>query len=330
VVSQTKTLLVSYPDVLMASVAGLLLVGVGIVSARAARRRMRYETWYYLHLYTYAAVALAFSHQFSSGADFMANRAARVLWSALYLGVAAAVLWYRFVLPLAQAARHQMRVVAVVAEGPGVISIVVAGRRLADLQPVAGQFFRWRFLARGLWWTASPYSLSAAPDGRTLRITVANSGDHSAALARVRPGTRVIAEGPYGAMTAARRSRRKVLLIAGGIGVTPLRALFESLPGGPREITLLYRVGDERDVVFRDELVQIARQRAAGLHIVAGHRRNLRYDPLSTAALTASFPDLRDYDVYVCGSHPMTEATLAALRAARVPRRQIHRESFQF
>src|ERR1700761_5003731 len=51
VVSQTKTLLTSYPDVLAASVAGLLLVGVGISSARAARRRLRYETWYYLHFY---------------------------------------------------------------------------------------------------------------------------------------------------------------------------------------------------------------------------------------------------------------------------------------
>ena len=46
VVSQTATLLLSYPDVLMATVAGLLLVGVGVVSARAARRRLRYETWY--------------------------------------------------------------------------------------------------------------------------------------------------------------------------------------------------------------------------------------------------------------------------------------------
>src|SRR5438552_1729724 len=58
VVGETKTLLLSYPDVLMATVAGLLLVGVGISSARAARRRLRYETWYYLHFYTYLAVAL--------------------------------------------------------------------------------------------------------------------------------------------------------------------------------------------------------------------------------------------------------------------------------
>ena len=67
---------------LIATAAGLLLVGVGIVSARAVRPRLRYETWYYLHFYTYLAVALAFSHQFANGAEFIMNTAARVAWSA--------------------------------------------------------------------------------------------------------------------------------------------------------------------------------------------------------------------------------------------------------
>src|SRR3954447_20509314 len=93
VVSETTTLLLSYPDVLAATVAGLLLVGVGIVSVRAARRRLRYETWYYLHFYTYLAVALAFSHQFATGAEFMHNRAARVVWGGMYAAVAAAIVW---------------------------------------------------------------------------------------------------------------------------------------------------------------------------------------------------------------------------------------------
>src|SRR5689334_4665726 len=84
VVAQSRTLLGSYPGVLAATVAGLLLVGVGLTSARAARRRMRYETWYYLHFYTYLAVALAFSHQLSTGADFVANPPARAAWTALY------------------------------------------------------------------------------------------------------------------------------------------------------------------------------------------------------------------------------------------------------
>ena len=330
VVSQTGALLTNYPDVLMASVAGLLLVGVGIVSARAARRRMRYETWYYLHLYTYLAVALAFSHQFATGADFMTNRIARVVWSALYIGVAVAIVWYRITVPVWQAVRHQMRVVAVYPEAPGVASIVISGQHLDELQAQSGQFFRWRFLTRDLWWSSNPYSLSAAPRPDWLRITVKDFGEHSSALARLRPGTRVFAEGPYGAMTAIRRRRRKVLLIAGGIGITPLRALFETLPGGKRDITMIYRAGDNADTVFRDELIAIAHRRGAQLHIVTGHRSELGFDPLSKEALMANIPELRSHDVYVCGPDRMTETVVAALREANVPRRQIHHESFEF
>ena len=77
VVSESATLLTQYPDVLMATVAGFLLLGIGIVSMRAARRRVRYETWYFLHLYTYLAIALAFSHQLADGAAFVGNLAAR-------------------------------------------------------------------------------------------------------------------------------------------------------------------------------------------------------------------------------------------------------------
>jgi predicted ferric reductase len=327
VVDQTATLVLTYPDVLMGTVGGLLLVGVGVVSARAARRRMRYETWYYLHFYTYLAVALAFSHQFATGADFIGNRPARVAWSLLYATVGAAILWYRFLTPLRQARRHQLWVESVVVEGPGVVSVVLAGRDLHQLRAEAGQFFRLRFLTRGLWWASNPYSLSAAVDPGRMRITAKDLGEHSRALARLRRGTRVLAEGPYGAMTAARRRRPKVLLIAGGIGITPLRALLQTLPG---HVTLLYRAGHERDVVFRDELAALARIRGATVHFLLGHRRQLGYDPLSAPVLLTSIPDLRERDVYVCGPDGMTAAVVAALREAKVPRRQIHHEIFEF
>lgn len=330
VVAQTKTLLVSYPDVLMATVAGLLLVGIGISSARAARRRLRYETWYYLHLYTYLAVALAFSHQFATGAEFLNNLAARVVWGALYASVAAAIVWYRFVVPIRQSVRHRMHVVAVHPEAPGVVSIVVGGRYLDELGAESGHFFRWRFLTRGLWWVSAPYSLSAGPRPDLLRITVKALGDHSRSLAALRPGTRVFAEGPYGAMTAAARRRRKVLLIAGGVGITPLRALFQTLPAAPGELTLVYRASTEWDVVFKSELEQLAATRRARLHMVTGRRVELGVDPLSSGALAANIPDLRAHDVYVCGPAGMTAAVRSALRDAGVRRRQIHSESFEF
>ena len=125
--SETVTLLTTYPDVLMATVAWFLLLGVAAFSARAARRRLSYETWYYAHLYTYLAIALAFSHQFADGPAFAPNLTARVAWSALYATVAALIVWYRVITPLRNAARHRFTVQSRPARG--------AGRRVGASSP---------------------------------------------------------------------------------------------------------------------------------------------------------------------------------------------------
>jgi len=326
VVSETATLLTQYPDVLMATVAGFLLLGVGIVSMRAVRRRLRYETWYYLHLYTYLAIALAFSHQFAVGQAFINNLAARFWWSAMYLTVAVLVLWYRVAVPLRAFARYGYTVIGVKSEGPGVISVYIGGKHLDELAAEPGQFFRWRFLTRSLWWSSHPYSLSAAPGTDVLRITVKDIGDHSRALSRLRPGTRVIAEGPYGAFTAG-QSGRGVLLLAGGVGITPLRAMFSTLRG---PVTLIYRASSEQDIVFRDELDAIAAARGATVYYLVGSRAEIGGDPLSPKMLRSLVPGLEQQEAYVCGPSGMISAAVRALRAAGVPRRQIHFESFEF
>jgi len=328
VLSETATLVTSYPDVLMATVAVLLLVLVGVVSARAARRRMSYETWHFVHLYTYLAVALAFSHQFATGADFVSNAKARWLWSAMYVIVAALLIWYRLVTPIIGLYRHRLRVAEVRRESRDVVSVYITGRRLDELRVESGQFFRWRILTRELWWAANPYSLSAAPTGSVLRITVKIAGAHSAALLHLRPGTRVLAEGPYGSFTEARRRRRRVLLIGAGVGITPLRAMFESMPAAPGDITLIYRATSPADLVLRDELDHIAAARGARVHYLVGPRGVQHRDPLSGARLARLVPDLRHYDVFICGPDALATSVRTSLRDVGVPARHIHHESF--
>ncbi len=331
--AETWTLLTTYPDVLMATVAVLLLVGVGVTSARAARRRLSYETWHFVHLYTYLAIALAFSHQFATGADFIGPRGqqARMLWAAMYAFVGGTLVWYRMVTPLVGLLRHRMRVLQVHPESRDTVSIYLTGRHLDELRAEPGQFFRWRFLTRELWWAANPYSLSAVPEPGRLRITVKVAGRHSAALRALRPGTAVLAEGPYGSFTAAaRRRRRRVLLIGAGVGITPLRALFESLPGDPGDITLVYRASSVDDLLLRGELDDIAARRGAQVHYVVGRRRRGRPDPLAGERIARLVPDLRHHDVFICGPDALTAALRVELRNVGVPSRNIHHESFTF
>ncbi|MEU1270740.1 ferredoxin reductase family protein [Streptomyces sp. NPDC005799] len=300
---------------------GLILV-VGAVSARYARRRLAYETWHFIHLYTYVAVVLAFTHQVAVGTTFTSSSAAKTYWYGVWAVALGALVLGRLVLPLWRNTRHRFRVSAVVPESDNVVSVHVTGKDLDKLPAQAGQFFLWRFLTADRWWQANPFSLSAAPDGRTLRLTVKAAGAGSAALRHVKVGTRVFAEGPYGAFTALHRTRTESLLIAGGVGVTPIRALLEDIQG---HAVVVYRVASERDAVLYDELRDLAVAKGAELHLVTGPPVP---DKLAPRELARLVPDIGERDVFLCGPPPMMKAVLGSLGELGVPKRQIHFERF--
>jgi predicted ferric reductase len=315
-----------YPGMITATVGTACLLAVVATSYAIVRRRLPYEWWYTVHLLTYAGIALAWFHQIPTGNELVLDTTAADYWRSLYVATLAILVVFRLLAPAAGHLRHRLRVAEVVAEGPGVVSLRMEGRRLERLRARPGQFLLWRFLARGFWWSAHPFSLSAAPDGRSLRITVKGLGDHSARLARVPVGTRVLAEGPFGVFTAAARRREKLLLIAGGIGVTPVRALLEDLEG---DVVVLYRALSDDDLVLRDELAAIAAARGFELHEVVGDHRAEEGRRLLTAPhLRELVPDLAERDVFVCGPPGLADFLKREARRAGVPRRHVHAERF--
>jgi predicted ferric reductase len=323
---ETADLLTGYSGVLLATVALALLVAAVITSIVVIRRRVSYRVWHAVHVGVYVAIALAFSHQLATGHEFLRQPLARAYWWALYAAALAALVGFRVVLPVARSWRHRLRIERVVPEGPGVVSLEIGGVDLHRLRVLSGQSLHWRFLARGHWWETHPFSLSAAPDGRRLRITVKELGDYTRRLASLPAGTRVIVEGPSGGLTSAARRHPRVALIAGGVGIAPIRALLEDTPGEPGTIAVIYRAASEDDVLFRDELDELSRRRGAELHYVLGERRG--DEMLSAEHLQALVPDIASRDVYVCGPRSMTEATRTSLCRAGVPRRHIISEGF--
>jgi predicted ferric reductase len=314
------------PAIPAATVGTLLILAAAALSARAARKRLRHETWHGVHLLMYLAVALSFGHVLA-GPDLVGHLALQIGWALAYTHVFALVLRHRVVTPMRQAARHRLRVTGVQPEGPGVVSILVEGQHLEELRAESGQFFRWRFLTPDHWLNAHPFSLSAAPTATTLRLTVKALGDGSRDLQALPVGTWVVAEGPYGAVTSDTRTQRDVLLIAGGVGITPMRALFETMPLGPGEdLLLLYRARTSEEVLFRGELEEIAARRGARIVYVLGPGRDL----LSAAALGYNIPDLLDRDVYMCGPPGLMDAVRGSLREAGLPPDRLHEERFAF
>ncbi|MCC4249919.1 MULTISPECIES: ferredoxin reductase family protein [Microbacterium] len=325
-----------YPGMLLATAGTLLLLLVVATSIRRARRRLRYESWHLLHLYGYLGVGLAVPHMLWTGADFTAHPLASVYWWALWGATAVAVLVFRVGLPLARSLRHDLRVSTVARDGDRGVAVTMAGRGLHRMPVRAGQFFVWRFLDGPGWTRGHPFSLAAAPDGRSLTVAARLVGDGTHRLASLRPGTRVLIEGPYGEMTADVRIGRKLLLIGAGAGVAPLIALAEEAAWAPGEATLLVRDHAEGDALRRGEIARLERDRglryaalvgprAPGVSpwLPAGHAGWKGADLLRYVA-----PDLDQYDVFLCGPGPWMDAVRADLRRAGVASTRIHAESF--
>jgi ferredoxin-NADP reductase len=241
---------------------------------------------------------------------------------------------WRVALPFWRSTRHRLRVTSVVRESHGVVSVYMAGRHLDRLRAEAGQFFTWRFLTGPGWMRGHPYSLSAAPDGRSLRITVKTLGDGSALVRSLRPGTRAVVEGPYGRLTERPRTRTRVAFIGAGVGITPLRALAEELPYAPGDAVLLQRATGRP--LFAQEFEMLARERGLEMIWLPGRRRSPdswlgKGAPTDDLTLLRRWiPDVADRDVYVyvCGPEAWTAAVRGTLVAAGLPAAQLHVENF--
>ncbi len=329
------TLVVDYPGMLLATAGTVCLVMVVVTSIKAARRRLRYESWHLLHLYAYLGVGLALPHQLWTGQQFTSSPGRTVFWWTAWAAAALAVVLWRLALPAWTNLRHLMHVTSVVRESDTTVSVYVTGRAMHRMKVESGQFFTWRFLSGPGWTRANPYSLSAAPDGQSLRITVAEAGDGSAALASLRPGTRVIVEGPYGRLSERPRTRRKLAFIGAGVGITPLRALAEGMSYRPGEALFLQRF--RREPLFRRELAALSAERGLQVAELPGPRRHPDswlgtgappYDDVDT--LRAWMPDLAERDVYVCGPPEWSDSLTYSLLAAGLPADQLHLETFRW
>jgi predicted ferric reductase len=312
-----------------AALAGFIFMATaGITSYKKARARLSYETWWLIHISTYAAITLSFMHQILNGPMFIGHPLNRGFWIFLYSAMVFSIVFWRFGIPIYRSLRHSLRVDRVVVEAPGIISVIMRGRDLQTLAAQGGQFFGWRFLAKGHALISHPYSLSAAPTAHYMRITVKDLGDHSRSVADLKPGTRVFMEGPYGAFTAGRAARKHVVLIGGGVGITPVRALMEEFRGSV-QLDVIFRASSAKDLVLREEMDYLAAQSEGSIrvHYLVGSRK---IHPMDAKSLQALVPRFADSDIYICGPAPLVTAVREAAEDLGVPKNRFHDEAFAF
>lgn len=322
-----------YDGLVPATAALVVLIAVAGLSMSAARRRLSYQTWYFIHLYAYLAVALAFAHELTVGIDFIQAPLSVAYWWALYAVVAVALLVYRVARPLLRYERHRFRVERVEREAHEAISIYVSGRDVATMPFEAGQFFMWRFLDGRRWFEAHPFSLSSGPGVPYLRFTTKSIGDFTAGLPELRQGTPVIVEGPFGLFTREACRSTKALLVGGGIGIAPIRPLAEVLARDGVDVCVLYRCRRQRDIAFRGEFDSLASRFGVRVEYLVSNRGPqgwIHADWFQQANLVKLVPDAMERDVFVCGPQGMTRQLVHTLRALGVASDRIHTEAFDF
>jgi len=317
---------VNYPDMLSATVGFGLLLMAAFSSIRIARSKMKYETWWVVHLYTYLGLALAFMHQIRTGVMFLGHENTIRFWTTMWVGTGVMIILLRVGVPLLRNKQYQLRVASVTEEAPNVYSLTVTGKNIKKMAVSGGQFFQWRFMAKGLWWHSHPYSLSALPRPPFLRVTVKGIGDQSSAVAQLKPGTRVFVEGPYGVFTHHATTMSDVTLIAAGVGITPIRAMLEDLPSHVN-VNVIVRATRSDDIVHAEEMKTLVAQREGRYHEVVGSRETVRLDD---GVLESLVPNIRANDVFVCGPAGFTDAIVASARRLGIPHEHLHHESFTF
>lgn len=307
-------------------VAFVLLLVIAL-SSTVLRSRLSHRTWYVMHLTSYAVLPLVYIHGFPIGMTLEETGLGR-FWIGLFV-LTGLFFVFRLLSRLGLLdARYD--VTDVIPEGRDTVEIAMRPVR-RPLQPGSAQF---AFFRCGLFQPARPFTVSKYDaDSGALSITVKNAGRISGQLQTVEPGEHFWVDGPYGVFgREAFQTSRPVVMLAGGIGVTPFRRMIAELEVLPdREAYLFYGNPAEPDIAHREELEDA--DHVDVIHVLSGtpEHKELETGQISID-LIRKYLDQRlvDCEYFLCGPPPMIQKLEADLLEHGVPGEQIHHELFSF
>jgi predicted ferric reductase len=317
-----------YGDIVFSSLGLAILLCTIIWSLSIIRRKLKYEWWYWVHIFNYLAIASIFLHihEFAKISPYWIWP---VMWIAIYAFTALNVIWFRFTRPLVRFWQHKF-VVSRVEDLGLATSIYISGRDMDKFKIIAGQFMIHRFLQKGFWTQAHPFSMSMAPNGKEVRLTAKKLGDFTNELPKIKVGTQVLIDGPHGVFTEELITKNKLLFIAGGIGITPIRSMLEALGSRHPDKLLLYSNKSPKERILGNEIDALSM--ANGFKVIDIYNDaqvpGAEFGRLDQAMLARLVPDIADRDIFLCGPPPMMIALRKAMVELGVPKSQIFFERF--
>lgn len=320
------------PFVWLALISQILFVLVVGSSIYIARKRMKFETWYYVHLMVYGAIILVPFHQFVSSPELAGSVFGMYFWLALYGFVALNILIWRFGLLIFNYFRFDFRVVDVVAETATTTSVYIKARNVSRLKIKPGQFVLVRILAPRLFLQEHPFSVSSMPSDDVFRLTIRKVGDYTTDIVSLKPGARVVVAGPFGRFTKDVAVTSKRLFVAGGVGITPIRSMVEEASKLGIDSVLLYALRTPDDAPLKKELDELSKSSnyLKVLYVYSDVPSNYKgiHGRLDGSMIEALVPDFKKRDIYICGPPTMMVSLVSDLRTSNLSSGQLHYELF--
>ncbi|MGP3956387.1 ferredoxin reductase family protein [Nonomuraea sp. 3N208] len=314
----------------------ICVLAIMITSIWRRRLRMRYEVWQGLHMLLSIASALFALAHIELVGHYVDTPWKRVLWVVMTAAFVGLIVWVRLVRPLRRLGRP-WEVEQVTAErgATTTISLRPVGHDGFTFEP--GQF-GWITVGRSPFaLTQHPFSFSssAEADGR-VQMSIRALGDFTSSVADLRPGTRAYLDGPHGVFSPDRNEGPGFVLIAGGVGISPVMSMLRTFADRDdrRPCHLFYASRTLEDTTFLEELRELQRRLDLTLVLVleipprdwTGERGRI-----DQAVLGRWLPEryLR-MQFFICGPPPMLDAMESTLAELGVPAAHVHTERFVF
>ena len=317
----------------IATAALVMLVGLAVV-----RRRLnqRYEVWRWMHVLLAVTVLVGSGLHVFWLNHLLQQRSMQMIF-VLLLAVGA-VLLHRWVWRTLLDPSTEFVVAEIRRESESVTTVSLAARHGSDAEwDFAPGQFAWLRLRRSVTGEEHPFTIASSPHlpGR-VEFTIRHAGDFTRSIHRLRPGQPVWIDGPHGSFTSDVRTCQGVVMIAGGVGITPMmsmvRAAADRRDVRPHRLVVVARSHEE--LLFRNELaylreeldlevVEVLRRPHPGWE---GHTGEIDIALLTTVLGTGAL--CRSLDYFLCGPPGLVHDSLEALEALGVPVERIHTEQF--
>jgi predicted ferric reductase len=298
--------------------------------------KLRYELWHLSHIVlALVAIAAGMLHMVGWG-FYLVDPLKRTLWIGMTIFWIGLLFYVRLFKPLFML-RRPYRVTEVRAEHGDTTTLVMQPEGHAGFRFKPGQFGWLTLWASPFRITGHPFSFSSsaeAADGR-VEMTIRNLGDFTSAVRTVTAGQRVYLDGPYGAFTIGHPTDMHVL-IAGGIGITPMMSMIRTLAdrGDRRPLVLLYGSKNWESMTFREELEALkTRLDLKVVYVLSDPPEGWSGE---SGRINAELfrrhlpPEYAEHEYFICGPDVMMDAIETALGEMKVPLVRYHSERYSF